>query len=132
DIQHRVEVLVAHLFQRCAAHDPGVVDEDVDAAVHIERRVDDRLAAGCGGHRVGAADGLTTGSGDLPHHIVCRAGIPAVTGEAAPWIVDDNLRPLRCEQHGVGAAEPSATPGDDRHPAVESQVSHLCSENQAV
>ena len=128
DIQHRVEVLVTHFFQRCAAHDPGVVDEDVDAAVRIERRGDDRLAAGWGGDRVGADDSLTTGSNDLTHHIFRRTGVDAVTGEAAPWIVDDNLRPLRGEQHGVGAAEPSATSGDDRYLAIESQVSHLCSQ----
>src|SRR6516225_9881969 len=75
---------------------------------------------------------VATGGGDLTHHVVGRTGIGAVTGEASPLIVDDNLRPPRREQHGVGAAEPSAAPGDDRHPAVESQVSHLCSENQAV
>ena len=69
---------------------------------------------------------------DLPDHFVGRTSIGAVTGEAAARIVDDNLRPLRREQHGVGASEPSAAAGDDRHPVVESQVSHLCSEHQTV
>ncbi len=127
DVQHRVEVLVAHLFQRCAAHVAGVVDEDVDAAVGSSAASMIALPPARGADRLGAGDGLTTGSNDLTHHVLGRTGIGAVTGEAAPWIVDDNLRPLRREQHGVRAASPRPRPGDDRYPAVESQVSHLCS-----
>ena len=38
DIDDGVEVLVAHLFQRPAPHGAGVVDEDVDPPVVVQRR----------------------------------------------------------------------------------------------
>ena len=44
-VEDGLEVVVGHLLQRCATDVSGVVDEDVDAAVVLQRRVDDRLAA---------------------------------------------------------------------------------------
>ena len=59
DIQHRLEVFVGHLLQRPPPHDPGIVDEDIDPAVAVQRHIDDRLPARGSGHRVGARDGVT-------------------------------------------------------------------------
>jgi hypothetical protein len=124
DVDDGLEILVRHLFQRCAAHDSGVVDEDVDPAVTLEGRVDDRLASVGRGDRVGAGDGFASGVDDFAHYVVGGCGVGAVTGEAATGVVHDDLRPARREQQGVGAAEPPATPGHDGGATVESQVRH--------
>src|SRR5262249_37817122 len=58
DVQHRIEVLVRHLLQGRGPDDPGVVDQDVDAAVVIERRLDDRAAPNRRGDRRGTGSGV--------------------------------------------------------------------------
>ena len=131
NVDHGLEVVVGHLLQRRPANVSGVVNEDVDAAVVVQCRVDDRLAARRGRHRLGAGDGIAARRGDFAHHLVGGRGVGAVTGEAAAGIVDDDLRALRRQQQGVRAAQPPAAAGDDGDPVVESQVSHLFSEHQA-
>ena len=44
-IEDQLEILVRQLLQGSAAHDAGVVDQDVDAPVVVQCRLDDRLAA---------------------------------------------------------------------------------------
>ena len=44
-VENRVKVFVRHFFQRAATNIAGVVDEDVDPSVLVERRLDDGLAA---------------------------------------------------------------------------------------
>ena len=78
-IEHRVEVLVAHLFQRAATDVARVVDQDVDAAVVLERGLDDRLAALAGRDRLGTRDGFLLRP-RLIAPTTCSAG-PAST----PW-----------------------------------------------
>ena len=67
------------------------MDEDVDPAEMLQRRVDDRLAARGGGHRLGARDRLAAGRDDLVDHLGGRAGVGAVAGEAAAGVVDHDL-----------------------------------------
>ncbi len=122
NVEHRVEVLVAHVLERASPHDARVVDQDVDAAVGLKCGVDDGAAARCGRDRIGGDDGLATGRMDLVDHGVRGAGIAAVTGEAAAGIVDDDLRSARGEHQRVFASEPPAGTGDDGDAIVEAQV----------
>src|SRR6185437_326981 len=92
DIDDGFEVAVAHLLQRCRSDIPGVVDEDVDATVAVQGRVDDRLAALRGGDRFGAGHGRAAGRGDLAHHFLGRPRVGAVPADAATGVVDDDLR----------------------------------------
>jgi len=124
DIDNGFEVVVAHLLQRRPANIPGILNEDVDAAVAVQGRVDDRLAAICGGDRFRAGLGRTAGRGDLAHHLLGRPRVGAVPGDAAAGIVDDDLRALRRKQQGVRAAQSPSASGDDGDEAVESQVRH--------
>ncbi len=105
DIQDGLEIVVGHRPQRGASNDARVVDEDVDSAVAVERSLHDRLAAGRCRHRVGACDRITTGGGDLVDHFLVRVPINAVAGQAPAGIVDDDLRPTRRQQQGVGAPQ---------------------------
>jgi hypothetical protein len=66
DVDDRLEILVADLVQRAVADIAGIMDEDVDAAVMVERRLDDRPAAGRRRHGFGA------GNGDRRHRPACR------------------------------------------------------------
>ena len=94
NVQYQLEIRVGHFLQRRAANDPGIVDEDVDPSVMVERRLDDRLAAFGRGHRLGARDRLATRGADLLHHLLRGTYVDAVALEAGARIVDDTFAPL--------------------------------------
>ena len=62
DVDDRVEQVGRHVVERLVAQDAGVVDDDVDAAEGVDRRLHDRRAALGGGHRVGVGDRLAAGA----------------------------------------------------------------------
>ena len=124
DVEHRPEILLGDLFQRRVANIAGVVDENVDAAVVVQRGLDDLASAlGCR-HGLGARDGLTARSSDLSHDLFGRTGIGAFPSQAAAEIIDDDSCPPRREKQGIGAAEPSACARDDGYAIVESELWH--------
>ena len=122
-VEHRVEVLVGHLPQRCPPDVAGVVDQHVDATEALQRRVDDRLPALGGRHRVGAGDGFAAGRGDLATTSRGRAGVGTVAGQPAAGIVDHDLGAPRGQQQRVLAPQSPAATGDDGDAVVESQLS---------
>src|SRR5882724_7009476 len=121
DIHDGLEVLVRHLAQRSWTNIARVVDEDVDAAVVIERRLNDRPAALRGRYRLGASDCFASRSLDLLHHFLCGPHIDAVALQADTRIVDDDPCPLGRKEQRIGAPEPSASACDDGYTAVESE-----------
>src|SRR5581483_4081535 len=78
-VEHRVEVLVAQFFQRTAANVAGVVDQDVDATVVVQRGLHDCAAAFGGAHRVSTGDGLPACRADLADHLLGGPGVHAIT-----------------------------------------------------
>jgi hypothetical protein len=118
------EILVADFLQRAVADIPGVVDEDVDPAVVLERRLDDRLAAFGRGNGLGAGHRLAAGGPDFPHHLLRGAGIEAIALDADAGIIDHNFGTLRGQEQGIGPTEPPAGAGYHGYAIVESEFGH--------
>ena len=76
------------------------------------------------GHAVVVRDGLAAGGGDLVDDLLGRGlRVPgAVAGPAE--VVDDDERASLGEVEGVRAAEATTGARDDRHLAVEPEISH--------
>ena len=106
-----VEALLGQLLERLrqVAH-AGVVDEDVEAAEALLRRLDHRLDVG------GAGDVGAHAEGGVAEHGVdpCRALAVAVG--------DDHLRAFGDELARDAFAESGRRAGDDRDPACEPHV----------
>ena len=109
---------------KALSQDAGAVDDDVDRAERVERRLDDGLAAGGGGHRVGVGDGLGAEVEQLLHDLLGRTDVAALARQGAAEVVDHDAGPATGELQGVRAAQPTPGAGDDGHLAVEADVSH--------
>jgi hypothetical protein len=121
NVQDQLKILIRHFFQGSAANDSGVVNQDVDPAPGIQRRSDNRFATLRRGYRLGARDRLATRCFDRPHDFFRGTGIVAFTLEAGSGIIDNDFGAPGGEQQGIGAAEPTATAGDDGYTIVESE-----------
>src|SRR6266403_1019539 len=75
NIQHCIEVGLCHFLQGCRADDAGVMDENVNTAVMVQRRPDDGAAALGGSHRRGASGCFAPRGPDLSRHLFCGPGI---------------------------------------------------------
>ena len=130
-IEDRVEIIGRHLLQRSPANDACVVHEDVQPAVVLERRFDDRPTARGRCHGLRACHRVTSGLRDLGDHVCGRRRVGAVAGQTPAGIVDDDLRPARREQQRIRAPQAAATAGDDGDAIVESEFRHLFSSVRA-
>jgi hypothetical protein len=74
-IDHDVPLLFGQIGDVAVADYPGVVDQDVQVAVGVERRLDDVGPALPGGHVVVAGHGLPAASHDLGHDPVRGAPV---------------------------------------------------------
>jgi hypothetical protein len=101
-----VEVLLGDGLDGGELVDAGVVDEDVEAAVVLDGRVDDALGFRGGLGDVAAhGDGLAAGRGDGGDNGV-RAGL-------AGGVVDDDGCAFRGERLGDGGSDALGCAGDD-------------------
>ena len=116
--------LAGHVAERLVAQDSGVVDDDVDTTEGVDRRLHDRRSALRGRHRVGVGDRLAAGRRDLVDDELGGADVGAGAVDRAAEVVDDDECAARGEQQGVLLAEAAAGAGDDRHLAVETELSH--------
>ncbi len=119
-LHHHVPVGFAGVGEGLVAQNAGVVHQDVDLAEAVDRRLEDRLAAfhgrdvGAIGHRLAAI------GDDLVHHgLGHRRGPRRGAVARAAEVIDDHRCAFLGEQFGVGAAQPAASPGDDRHLSIE-------------
>ena len=107
DVEHRLELLVAHLVGDAVPGVAGVVDEDVDLPEGVDRLLDDLVA--------GARLGEVAGDGDRLALDLARG----LLGDVAVDVVDRHLRALGGEQLRGRAADAARRAGDDRGLAVE-------------
>src|SRR5690606_31788105 len=103
-----------HVLERGVPQDPGVVDDDVDAAPGVERRLHDGPAALGGGDRVVVGHGLAAGGLDLVDHLLGRRRAAAGAVHRAAEVVDHHVGAPPGELEGVGPAEAATRTGDDR------------------
>jgi hypothetical protein len=124
DVEHRLELLLRHVLERRVAQDARVVDDDVDLAERVERRLHDGLAALRRGHRVVVGHGLAAGGLDLVDDLLrCRLGAAGAVGRPTQVVHDDEGASLR-QLQGVAAAQPATGARDDRNLAVEPEICH--------
>ena len=124
-VEHRVHLVGRHVLERRVAQDAGVVDDDVDLAEGVDGRLHDRRAALGRGDAVVVGDGLAAGRLDLVDDLLGgRLGAAGAVGGAAEVVDDDERAPLG-EVEGVRPAEAAAGARDDRHLAVEPEISHV-------
>ena len=112
-VDHRLAVFDAHLVEDRVAQDAGIVDDAVDPAEMVDRRLDD-LAGGDGFRdRLEVGDGRAAALLDLLDHFLGGRGARAraVGGDAE--IVDDDLGAFGGAEQRDLAADAAARAGDD-------------------
>jgi hypothetical protein len=95
------DVLLVDLGRPAPPDDPGVVDEDVDAAEPLDRRLDQ------GARPLGAGD---------------VGGVVDRRGAVGLDVVDDDARAAGGQQVGIRAPEAAGCAGDDGDPSVEPEL----------
>ncbi len=109
DRDHGVPLLLGQVEAHGIAEDAGVVHEDVEAPVLIDRLVHEAFGPGPARDVVVVRDGHTTGVHDLVDHRVA-VGIE---------VVHEHACALGREQSRVAASDAAPGAGDDRDLAVE-------------
>jgi hypothetical protein len=109
-VHHQSEIVHRHLGEALVAQDAGVVDQDVDPAPGLHRRIDHRLDRVHIGHRPGRRHRLTARRDDLVNHALRRR-----LGQ----IIDHDPRALRGQIQRVTAAQTPARTRHDRHSVLQ-------------
>jgi hypothetical protein len=112
DVEHRLELLVAHLVDRAVPRVARVVDHDVELAELVDRLLDQLVADAFLGQVAAEDRGLAL---DL-------AG--GLLGDVAVQVVDQDARAVLGQQLGRRPADAARRSGDDRRLAVK--YSHEC------
>ena len=113
DIEHVVEVGLRKLRKRVQMERAGVVDQDVDAAEAVDGRLDRRV-------RVGAPRDVADGRDGRPARR--RDQLDDLVRRLRRTVVDDDLRATPGQEQRMLAAEAATAAGDDRDPAVETEL----------
>ena len=107
DLEHRLELLVAHLVDDAVPGVAGVVDDRVDRAERLDRGLDELVAGALGGQVAAEDGGLAV---DLARGLL---------GDVAVDVVDQDLGALGDEQLRRRPADAARRARDDRRLAVE-------------
>jgi hypothetical protein len=107
DVEHRLELLVAHPVRDAVPRVSGVVDEDVHLAEGIDGFLDDLVAGACLGEVARDGDGLAI---DLARSLF---------GDLTVDVVDRHLCPFVDEQIGRRTADSASRARDDRGLAIK-------------
>ena len=119
DADHGVPLRLGHVREHPVAQDAGVVDEHVQVAEGLHRRVDQALGGVEVGDVVVVGDGLAAGRLDLGHDLLGRRGVGAGALGRSAEVVHHDLGALGGEQERVLPPDPPPCSGDDGHPALE-------------
>src|SRR5215212_7845481 len=118
-----VPVRPAHAMEDAVAQDAGIVNQDVDAAERIDRRLHSRLGVLRLGDREGRGDGLAAGLLDFAHDLLRRPLIAARAVERRADVDHDDACTFLRHQHRDGAPDAAARTSDDRDLA-RNETSH--------
>src|SRR5690348_16390023 len=89
-----------HAVEDAVPQDAGVIDDAVDAAKVVDRRLDDAFGSLRIGDAVAVGDRRAAGFADLSHDLVGHAFIAAVTLRRTAQVVDDDLGTLAGGEQG--------------------------------
>jgi hypothetical protein len=115
---------MAHPVEHPVAQDSGVVDEDVDAPVCGERRLDDGLRILRFRDRQGRGDRLAALGFDLAGHIIGRSRVATRAVERHTDIDDHHGSPLLGERERDRASDAPPASRDDRNLAGNFSTRH--------
>ena len=112
-VDHVRPVRPAHAVEDAVAQNAGIVDEDIDAAEGIERRLDDLVGIAGLADRQRRGDRFAAGFLDLVDDGLRRAGIGAGAVEARADIADDDAGAFLRHQERDAAPDAAPRAGDD-------------------
>ena len=118
-LDHRIELVDAHLVEETVAQDACVVDHRVDAAEHVERGLHHAVGARDIRDTVGIGRGLATRSADLFDHTLRRSGVTALACYRRAEVIDDQLRALSRTLQCDVATDAAACASDEHYLAFE-------------
>ena len=126
-IGHCPAELVVEIGHRGLAHDPGIVDHDVDSTEGLEGRGDDAFAPIDDG--VGIDHCLATSSNDLLNDVECGIGgrrrrQPVGIADPHTDVVDHDLGAAGGKQQCVFAPEIAARAGNYRDLSIKAKLIH--------
>jgi hypothetical protein len=114
-----LEELCIELPDRLRDRESGVVDEDVDAAEGIERRLHDPLRSVPFRHRIAIGDRAPARLADLPRHRLGRRRVAARAIDRRAEIVDDDVRAEARERERGRSPDAASSAGHDGRSAGE-------------
>ena len=98
------------LAMHAVAQDAGVVDQHVEVAERVDRRLDQALGALEVGDALAVGDGLAAGGDDLVDDLLRRRGVGAAAVHVAAEVVDHDLGPVAGQRQGVLPPDPRPAP----------------------
>ena len=119
DGEHRIPFILAHVHEHPVARDPGVVDEDVEAAERFERLPHHAPGRGEVRDVVAVRDRRAAGGVDFRNDLLRRRRVNALARQRRAEIVDDDPCARTRERECVLPADAAACAGDDRNLALE-------------
>jgi hypothetical protein len=121
-----VPLLLGGVDEHPVAHEPGVVDEDVETTERVDRLLHHRRGSLEVGDVGTVHDGLAPTRLDLGDDLMGRGLSRVVAGERDAVVVDDDLGAVPGQLERVRATDPSTGAGHDRDPALQ-QTTHSAS-----
>jgi hypothetical protein len=118
-----VPLLLGHVHEHPVAKDPGVVDEDVEAAELVERLLDHPLGAGEVGDVLRICSGFSAGGFDLDDDLLRRRVVVAFARERGTEVIDDDVRAGLRQRKRVRPADAASGAGDNRN--LPREIRHL-------
>ncbi len=97
--------LCRHLVDGAVLDDPGVIDQDVEAAELFDGQIDDSLSAFLLGHAVIAGYGGASRVYDAPDDCVGSVVRGANAVSRRTYVVNDDFSSAGCQGNGMGASQ---------------------------
>ena len=124
DPDHVVPLRVGHVHEHPVAQDAGVVDEDVDPAVLLDRCGDQPLGAGLVGHVVTVEESTSSERSHLVRHLLGRPDRRAGSVGLGTEVVDDHVGAVPGELEGMCPPDAPTRTGDDHDPPL-TETTHV-------
>ncbi len=103
-----VPLLLGRSNEHPVPQEASVVDDHVETAEVVDRRLDELARAGEVGYIGAVRDGFAAGLTDLVHDLAGGTGRAAAAVELRAEVVDDDLGALPSKLQGMGAANAAA------------------------
>ena len=100
-------------YEHAVAHDAGIVDDDMQVAKGIQRRINNAFCCIPIGNVFIIGDRVSTRRLDFFDNGVCRRCVAAFAVERGADVIDDDVRTLRTKGERIGTPQPARRACDD-------------------